>query len=352
MSATLVLVLVGTMAAALTRAKPDAASADKSRSGPVVKDPDAFVALRPDLPTQALPNETPITAPDHFDEPAAPADPPPSALKRAFANVKPSGGTWAVMIGINDYPGSRHDLRSAVADVGDVDEALGRMGVPADHRLVITDRQANTATINHAVDWLNAHAGPDAVAVFFYAGHVRKVSGNTEAILAADGKDITDASLAQRLRGLKARKAWIAIAGCYGGGFVETLAPGRVLTGAAPANKLAYENSAFGRSYMVQFMIREAMLNGHAAATVQTAFDYANTVISRDYPGREPVQIDHGTTALDLRPADAAIRQAPPTTATTRPPAPPPAAPSNNTTTTTAPPQCQGVPNPLGVRCD
>jgi Caspase domain len=349
MSATLALVLMIVTAAVLSRARPDAAQADRSRSGPVVKDPDAFAVLSPGAsPDAPLPNETPITAPDHFDEAAAPAEPPPAALSR-FRNVKPSGGTWAVMIGINDYPGSSHDLRSAVADVRDVDEALGRMGVPADHRMVITDRQANAATIKLSVDWLNAHAGPDAVAVFFYAGHVRKISGNTEAILAADGAAITDADLGHRLRGLKAHKAWIAIAACYGGGFVETLAPGRVLTGAAPAHQLAYENSAFGRSYMVQFMIREAMLDGRAAATVQTAFDYANAALARQYPGREPVQVDHGTTPLDLRPPGAVARQSPPTTAAPQPPPPP--APKNSTTTTTAP-KCQGVPNPLGVRCN
>lgn len=348
MSATLALILVIVMAAALSRAQPDAPQAERSRSGPIVKDPDAFAALSPAPAAAALPNETPITAPDQFDEAAAPAEPPPAALSRRFANVKPSGGTWAVMIGINDYPGSRHDLRSAVADVGDVNEALGRMGVPGDHRLVITDRQANAATIKLSIEWLNAHAAPDAVAVFFYAGHVRKASVNTEAILAADGTAISDADLGHRLRGLKAHKAWIAIAGCYGGGFVETLAPGRVLTGAAPANQLAYENSAFDRSYMVQFMIREAMLNGRAAATVQTAFDYANASIARDYPGREPVQVDHGTTPLDLRPPGVVTRQAPPTTAA--PPPPPPPAPKNSTTTTTAP-ECQGVPNPL-VKCN
>jgi uncharacterized membrane protein YgcG len=226
------------------------------------------------------------------------------------------------MIGINNYPGSRHDLRSAVADAADMNEALARMGVPGDHRLMITDGQASADIVRLAADWLVAHAAPDAVAVFFYAGHVRKLSGSTEAIIAADGKSVTDVDLAAHLRPLRARRAWIALAACYGGGFTETLAPGRVLSAAASSTNLAYENAAFGRSYMVQFMIREAMIDGRAAGSVQEAFGYARTTIARDYPGREPVQFEDGASPLVLRPASAS----PPPSAKPKP-APPPKSP-------------------------
>jgi hypothetical protein len=278
----------------------------------------------------ALDGDTAISPPpEQFDAPGDEAAPPGELADAStrFPNVVPGGGTWAVMIGINDYPGSRYDLRSAVADAHDVNEALAGMSVPADHRLTITNKQATAANIKLAADWLVAHAGPDAVAVFFYAGHVRKLTNRTEAIIGADGKAVTDAELAAHLNGLKARRAWIGMAACYGGGFTELVAPGRILSAAAPANRLAYENAAFGRSYMVQFMVREAMIDNRAPASIQDSFAYARSAIAQKYPGREPVQIEGGEMGpLSLRPPGAGPPPpAQPKSAPSQQPPPPPA---------------------------
>ena len=216
-----------------------------------------------------------------------------------------SGGTWAVMIGINDYPGSRSDLRSAVNDADDMDLALGEMGVPAGNRLVLRDTQATASGIRQAVEWLVSRAGPEATAVFFYGGHVRKIGLTSEALVGADGGLVEDRELGERLSHLNARRTWVAIAGCYGAGFTELLAPGRVLTGAASADALAYESSEFGRSYMVQYMVREAMVEKRAPASVQAAYAYALTELTREHPGRQPVQLDAGAGPLDLRPPGA-----------------------------------------------
>ncbi|MDQ1444515.1 MAG: hypothetical protein QOI20_979 [Acidimicrobiaceae bacterium] len=320
----------------ISRVTPEHAAAAR-RSGPGSTD-GARSALNPDPAPLAddsapppLPGDSVIAPPpDQFDGPAATAAPPAALARGRFGNVVPSGGTWAVMIGINNYPGNGHDLRSAVADAADVNEALSRMGVPGDHRLLVTDGQAKASTVRLAADWLVAHAAPDAVAVFFYAGHVRKLSGTTEAVIAADGGTVTDADLAAHLRPLRATRSWIGIAACYGGGFTELLGPGRVLSAAAPADKLAYENAAFGRSYMVQFMVREAMIDERAPASVQDAFAYARDAIAHDYPGREPVQFDDGSGALTLRPPAAGP--------------PPPARPGP--TSSRSAPQSSGSPQP------
>lgn len=241
--------------------------------------------------------------PETFDEPAAPAPPPPPALRSSqFDGVQPAGGTWAVMIGVNDYPGTRYDLRSAVSDAHDVNEALARMGVPGNNRLLIRDGQATAGTIRAAADWLRAHAGPDAVAVFFYAGHVRKIGGNTEAIVGADGRLVTDAEIAAILDRMPAKRAWIGIAACYGGGFTEVLKPGRVLTAAAGADDVAYENEQLGRSYLVEYMVRRAMIQNRASSSVEAAFAWAKAELARDYPNRVPVQFDDDPAELDLRP--------------------------------------------------
>jgi hypothetical protein len=210
-------------------------------------------------------------------------------------------GTWAVVVGIDDYPGSDHDLIGAVNDAEDVVHALDRFGVGRDHILPLLGGQATKPALDAALGWLDAQAGPDAVAVFFFAGHAQKRSAETEALQLADGNFYTDARLASALANLRARRAWIAIASCFGGGFTEVLAPGRVLTGAAAADGIAYESTTWNRSELVEFMVRQAFIEGKADRSVQSAFAYARQqMMSTD--GHEPVQYDQTDGTLDLRP--------------------------------------------------
>lgn len=306
-------------------------------------------ALAPATTTSSAvpaPTDVVIAPPPEQMEGDTNLQPPPPLLQSKGSPA--AGGTWALVIGVNDYPGTAYDLRSAVNDADDVDRALGVLGVPPERRLVLRDGQATRRTMLSSIDWLAAHAGSDAVAVLFFAGHVRKLDGDTEAMVGADGASVTDAELARRLQRMDARRMWIGMAACYGGGFTEALAPGRVLTGAAGANERAYENSGFGRSYMVEYMIRQGILEGRAPDSVQSAFAYARDQLSRDFPDRLPVQIDKGSGPLDLRPPGA-----PPVESQPRP-----------TTTTTAPPPQQppsggggnngggGTSSPPPKRCD
>jgi hypothetical protein len=259
------------------------------------------------LNANAAPAESIIkTAPTRFHGQAPQATPPPALSDGSVSSQGArQGGTWAVVIGINDYPGSENDLNSAVNDADDVVQALAGFGVASDHVLELRDGQVTSRTLLQSVSWLAAHAGPDAVAGFFYAGHVRKSAQGNEEIVTSDGSPVSDSELANALNRVQATRSWVAIAACYGAGFDEVLRPGRVLTAAAGRNSMAYENSAIGRSYMVEYMVRQAMIQGHAAATVQTAFNYAVDRISKEHPGREPVELDDSNGALDLRPPGA-----------------------------------------------
>jgi hypothetical protein len=53
---------------------------------------------------------------------------------------------------------------------------------------------------------------------------------------------------------------------------------------------------------MVEYMVRQAIIQNRASATVETAFNYAVDRISQEHPGREPVEFETGNGALDLRP--------------------------------------------------
>lgn len=265
-----------------------------------------------------------IEAPAAFDGPQAVARPVRPLGAMAPARAGGEGGTWALVVGINDYPGDSHDLLFAVNDADDVDAALSRYGVGADRRLVLRDGQATSGAIRAGLAWLVERAGNDSLAVVSFAGHAREREGDRQAFVAADGVELADRELATALRPLRSGKAWLNFGTCYAGGFDELLAPGRLLTGAAPAGKLAYESTAIGRSYLGEYMVRRGLLASGADGDVGRAFVAGRDAVARDHPDRVPVAITGpGPVAINLRSA----ATAPPTASSQSPTPSEPAAP-------------------------
>ena len=304
-----------------------------------------------DDPAAAPPVDRPIVAPPNFSRARTGTARVP---RTTYAAGPKEGGVWAVVVGIDDYPGTDADLKAAVADARDVDTALAAYGVPANHRLLLLDGQATGDNIRGGLTWLTGRAAAESTAVFFYSGHVRKVAGDPshngrsvdEAIVGSDGDNVYSGQVAGILRSLEARSAWLGIAACYGGGFDDALAPGRVLTAAAGENDVAYENSSLGHSYMVEYMVRRAMLQGKAPGSVQEAFAWARAQIAHDYPNRQPIIVDRsrGPVVLGRTVAPSAENRRP---ATTQPPAQskqPEPSPS-------APPPTAPEPQPDGGAC-
>ena len=262
---------------------------------------------------------------------------------------------YGLVIGINDYPGTTSDLDGAVPDAEDMSDVLALYGVPAANVRTLLDGDAGTPQINDALQWIVASTKPDSTVVIFYAGHVRKLDDNTEAVIASDGGVLPDWYLAKQLETLPAHDVWIVMATCYGGGFTELMAPGRMLTAAADANSLAYENESFRRSYLDEYLIHQAFLEGRTdGPTAQQAFNYAQAGLERDYPDRTLTQFDQATEAISL---DGVHRPAPPTTSdgdgsttTTLPPFPSPSdpPPSPPSQPPSPPPPCQNL---LGLLC-
>ena len=270
---------------------------------PAAEQLELVVAATPEVVqvSSSVPGDVAIAPPPAAFTAERSAPPPPAQLPPSRYDSRTAvGGTWALVIGINDYPGVSYDLRSAVNDANDVNQALAALGVTNDRRMVLRDRQAGAGTIRAALDWLTAHAGPGSTIVLFYAGHVQRVGDGREALVGSDGGIVPDTEVAAMLDRSPAERAWITIAGCYGGGFDEVVRPGRILTAAAPSDRVAYENEGFGRSYLVEYMIRRAVLT-HGISTVEGAFAWATSELQRDYPERLPVQLDGFGGEFDLR---------------------------------------------------
>ena len=267
------------------------------------------------------------------------------------ATTEAASRVFGVIVGINDYPGDASDLRGAVPDAEDMSDVLAMNGVPEANVRTLLDKDASTKGITDALQWLVSTTRPDSTVVLFYAGHVRKIQDQTEAVIAADGGVMPDWYLAKQIEGLQAHNVWIVMAACYGGGFTELMAPGRILTAAADANSLAYENESFGRSYLDEYLIHQALLEGRSdGPTAQQAFVYAQAGLQRDYPDRTLTEIDQSTEPISLDGVHRDTSAPPPGGSdgspgggSPPPPVPPPPAPPS-----APPPPCQNL---LGLLC-
>jgi hypothetical protein len=277
----------------------------------------------PSPPPSVPPVEVPVTVVEPEERPLppapvgiplgpVPADVPPITPPAAMAPSGPApfvastaGRTLAVVIAVDDYPGTDSDLRASVADGRDAAQALYSLGAAPADVLTLYDGQADGETVVRALRWLAAEAGPTDTAVLFVAGHARELGGPTEAFLAADGALVTDEIIAGELASMRAARAWLVFATCYGGGFDDALAPGRVLTAAAGPAALAYESLDFGRSFLGEFVFRRGLLGGQAGSTtVEGVVAWAQAGLIAEHPDRRLWTAGDGT-LIDLRPASA-----------------------------------------------
>ncbi|MGH9039935.1 MAG: caspase family protein [Acidimicrobiia bacterium] len=295
----------------------------QARSAAAAAESAALAAAATTTATSAV--DRPIVAPPSISRPGKAAKAP--KVLQPTPGPK-DGGVWSLVVGIDDYPGEEADLSAGKADAREVDAALAAYGVPGQHRIVLLDEKATADNIRAGLAWVAGRANSEATVVFFYSGHVRQVTGDAdrdgeaidEAIVAADGEAVYDGEVAGIFRNLEARSVWLGIAGCYGGGFDDAVAPGRVLTAAATETDLAYENSALGHSYLVEYMVRRAMLQGRAAGSVQESFSWAQAQIAKDYPNRQPVMVDKARSPMVL----GSRNQPQPTQSASETPSPPP----------------------------
>lgn len=155
----------------------------------------------------------------------------------------PGGGDpneqYAVLVGIDDYPGTRADLASCVTDTMEMRRALTTVfGFRDENIIVINDEEATREHIIEATRRHLGQAGPGGSALFYFSGHGLQLDGNVgQADDEPDGKDeaiyvwgettassvIVDEELGALLDGINAGRRVAVIDSCHSG--TGTLGP-------------------------------------------------------------------------------------------------------------------------------
>lgn len=95
----------------------------------------------------------------------------------------PGGGDpssrYAVLVGIDDYPGVRSDLASCVVDTREMRRVLvDLLGFRDENIVIINDAEATREHILTAVREHLGQAGPDGAALLYYSGHGLQIGAN------------------------------------------------------------------------------------------------------------------------------------------------------------------------------
>lgn len=159
-----------------------------------------------------------------------------SGAPRDWAQIYPGGGDpsgkYAVVVGIDEYPGTSNDLRGPVDDATLTRDVLvERFGFPAANIVFLRDTEATRVGIANAVVRHLGQAGPSGTAVLFYSGHGTRLEENLgltgatdpesengvdEALAVHDGL-ILDEELGFLLQQIQARNTLVVIDACFSG---------------------------------------------------------------------------------------------------------------------------------------
>ena len=212
---------------------------------------------------------------------------------------------YAIVIGINDYPGTGSDLQYTVADADEMSNVLLNT-YKFDDVIELTDAAATYNAIKTAIAGVKASAKSGDEVVFFFSGHGAKGK-------AADGDKnnvdqsivvqevvqgklqfafIWDGELVQWFSNFTATRIVFVFDSCLAGGMSVLNAPDRVVCMASTINGMSLEGAAWGGGHgqFTYYFAEEGIESGLAGkydyngdgilyqpqdVSVEEAFDYA-----------------------------------------------------------------------------
>lgn len=161
---------------------------------------------------------------------------PPATLVSSVASPADPRDRYALLVGIDDYPGRSNDLPSSLADVDLMRRTLVESyGFSPENIVVLRDGQATRSNLIAAFDGHLGQAGKDGVALFYFSGHGMQLDTNQGLIGAdddeADGRDealvlwgrsndasiLFDDELGSLLAGVKSDRTLVILDACHTG---------------------------------------------------------------------------------------------------------------------------------------
>lgn len=229
---------------------------------------------------------------------------PPAATATGILGTPCTGQRYALVMGINDYPGSASDLSYCVADAWAVRDVLVAYGFPSANITFLQDRQVTREAID-AFTQSRTFAAEDEIFVF-YSGHGSKGRADDYDTLKTDqaivvcnatytGFDsIWDGELKRLFSAVPTNRIVFAFDSCYAGGMTVLGRTGGEVVMACTANALSYESSAYGGGHgaFTWFFFCEGIAARKAElstddndiVTIEEAFDYAKPLLGSQTP--------------------------------------------------------------------
>ena len=228
--------------------------------------------------------------------PAAKGGKPVPSAATGILGEPVQGKKYAVVVGINDYPGLSSDLQYTVADAKEMYDVLtSTYGFSGGNVTKLTDTAATRTAIYNAVNAVKGQAVAGDEVVFFFSGHGAKGKANDydrnniDQSIVVNNEDgswgyIWDGELVQWFSDFEATRIVFIFDSCLAGGMSVLKASGRVVNMACTANGLSYEGASWGGGHgqFTYYFAEEGMRMALAdvrppdkKVTVEEAFDYA-----------------------------------------------------------------------------
>ena len=201
---------------------------------------------------------------------------------------------YAIVIGINDYPGTGSDLQYTVADAREMTNVTLNT-YKFDNVIELTNTNATRTAIYEAINTIKGVAESGDEVVFFFSGHGAKGKADDgdknnvdQSIVVWDNGTfgfIWDGELVQWFSGFQTSRIIFVFDSCLSGGMAVLKAPGRVVCMASTINSMSLEGAAWGGGHgqFTYYFAEEGMEMKKAdvrpkdnQVTVEEAFDYAN----------------------------------------------------------------------------
>lgn len=222
---------------------------------------------------------------------------------------------YAIVIGVEDYPGTLYDLNYCVDDANSIySRLLNNYGFDEIYIHLLLDSAATKSAIQTAFNQISFFIDSDDVFFFYYSGHGEKGSFNNHIFpydsITSSSNRISDIELDTYLDNVNAAEQYIIIDSCGSGGMIEEAqAPNRYFMTASSKIEDSWETSSLGHGVFTYYFLRsfstasDSNGDGIRSMEEQFAYTYTRTVSKSTSMGdvQHPQEYDgiSGETVID-----------------------------------------------------